>query len=660
MRQRLLPPLLVIVSLSFGAAAALLREPPQTRDGDFITLVDGVYFRHGELSEHGHCNNGVVLFKDFVLVVDGNFPSGAEACLADLRKVTEKPARFVFDTHHHGDHAYGNPVWMQNGTIPVAHEKVVEEMARYEPKRWQEAAASRPDVKRLGRDAPLPPVVTYPDRMVLDDGTRRVELLHFGTAHTRGDGFAYLPAERILFTGDVVVNGPYNYMGDGHTGSWLKVLDALAELKVEIVVPGHGECGGPELIADQRAYIVALRRAVEDGIDAGRTLAELQETLAVPERLQRYVGVMFKDQVAKVHAELVGLEMPLELQEIGFQEDRATARPPESAPPQKVVVAGDTLDVKALERVAPGVRIVAAKGREAVLREVEDADALVGGISAEVIARGKKLRWVHSISAGVEEYVGIGTERSPGIRDLVASNVVLTNGRRCYGPPIADQVMAYLLSLTRRVKSSIEGRLGAPDRVRWEAIRPEEPKVELRGKTMVIVGAGGIGSQVAERAAAFGMHVIVVDPELPAAPRGAHALRRPDDLRSVLRQAEVLVVACPLTSKTKGLIGREEIALLPSGAYLINVARGRILDHDALVEALQSRKLAGAGLDVTEPEPLGDSSPLWKLDNVIITPHNAARSEGATRRVFLLVRENVRRFAKGEPLLNVVDKGKGF
>ena len=653
---------LSLIVLSVGGSAALMREAPRTDPDDVVALASGVHFRHGDLEGHGHSNNGFVIFEDFVLAIDANFPSGAEACLADIRKVTDKPVRFVFDTHHHGDHAYGNPVWLSSGAVPIAQENVVREMRRYEPERWRQAAASREDVRKLGRDAPLPPIVTFPRRLVLDDGRRRVELLHFGTAHTRGDGFAYLPREKILFTGDAVVNGPYNYMGDGNTESWLRVLEALGELDVELIAPGHGPCGDRTLIADQTAYISTLREAVAEGIAAGKSLEGLQENIEVPDRLRRYVGRMFKDQIAKIHSEMTGLEMPLELEELGFEENPATARGEGWTAPRKIVFTGKADQVKALEKVAPDVKIVHVRSREAILREVADADAVIGRISPEIVGSGKELRWVHSFSAGVEWYVGIGTDRTPGIAELLRSDVILTNGRRCHGINIADQVFGYLLGFTRHVKTGIEGKIvPAVEKSRWESIRPPRgQETELRGKTMLIVGVGGIGGQVARRARAFGMRVLGIDPQLAEPPPGVDILRRPGDLQTLLPQAQVLVLSCPLTRETRGLIGTEELALLPKGAYLINVARGRVVDPEALVKALRRGHVAFAALDVTEPEPLPDSSPLWSMDNVIITPHIGGQSDGSRRRIFLLVRENIRRFARGEPLLNVVDKKRGY
>ena len=122
MRKKLVTMLLPLVAISIGAAAALLRQAPVTVEDDVAELAPGIYFRHGNLKEHSHCNNGFIVLRDFVLVVDANFPSGAEKCLEDIRKVTDKPVRFVFDTHHHGDHAYGNPTWVKYGAVPIAHE----------------------------------------------------------------------------------------------------------------------------------------------------------------------------------------------------------------------------------------------------------------------------------------------------------------------------------------------------------------------------------------------------------------------------------------------------------------------------------------------------------------------------------------------------------
>jgi phosphoglycerate dehydrogenase-like enzyme len=248
------------------------------------------------------------------------------------------------------------------------------------------------------------------------------------------------------------------------------------------------------------------------------------------------------------------------------------------------------------------------------------------------------------------------------VTGLADSGIVLTNGQRIYGPDVADHVFAELLALTRNVKWSVEGKNSPkPGKTRWDTIH-DRPWLEreLRGRTMLIVGVGGIGGQIAQRAKGFGMRVVGIDPNLDTPRKNVDLLRPPAALKSLLPKADVLVLSCPLTEQTRGLIGAAEIALLPDDAYLINVARGRIVDHDALVAALREGQLAGAGMDVTEPEPLPDASPLWTMNNVVITPHIAGRSYGRNRRVFLLTRANIYRFAHGEPLLNVVDVERGY
>src|ERR1051325_9070440 len=153
-------------------------------------LAPDVYFHEGDIKGHGHCNNGWIIFDDYVLVIDGNFPSGAKEIIPKIKAITDKPVRFTFDTHHHGDHAYGNLVWVENGATPVAHTGVIEEMMKYEtgyyggkPGRWEDSAKGRPDV---AASKLKPPTLLYRHEMIFDDGKRRVELLHFGVAQKRG------------------------------------------------------------------------------------------------------------------------------------------------------------------------------------------------------------------------------------------------------------------------------------------------------------------------------------------------------------------------------------------------------------------------------------------------------------------------------------------
>jgi glyoxylase-like metal-dependent hydrolase (beta-lactamase superfamily II) len=287
----------------------LVLAQDRDRVGEAQELAPGVYFHQGNLDK-GHCNQGWVVFQNFVLVIDGNFPEGAEEVLAKIRSMTDKPIRFAFDTHHHGDHMYGNKVWVDAGAVPVAHEGVVEEAKKYEPGRWEEASKERNDV----RESELVlPVIRYPDRMVFDDGTMRVELLHFGVGHTHGDGWAWLPRERILFSGDACVNGPYNFVADGDIRDWIATLAKARKLEPRTVGPGHGPLADGTVLADQQAYFEELSRLVAAAKSQVRSAAEmesrvpaLREEIVKKTSIARYAGDGFAAQVEKVWVEMGG------------------------------------------------------------------------------------------------------------------------------------------------------------------------------------------------------------------------------------------------------------------------------------------------------------------------------------------------------------------
>ncbi|HEY6331153.1 MAG TPA: MBL fold metallo-hydrolase [Blastocatellia bacterium] len=284
-------------------------------------LADDVYFHEGDLVKSGHCNNGWIIFEDYVLVIDANFPSGARLILPKIRALTDKPIRFAFDTHHHGDHTYGNQVWVDNGAVPIAHTGVLEEMKRYEtgyyggpPGRWEAAAKQRPDMK----DTHLkPPSVLFPRDLIFDDGKHRVELMHLGVAHTHGDALAWLPKERILFTGDACVNGPYNFVGDGNVEQWIKTLDAAKTLGARVICPGHGPRDAGELLGFQQKFFQAVWTGVAKLVDAKKSAAEVRD--AVPgmlgeikanASLARFAGPGLGGQVEKAYNEMTGQKFP--------------------------------------------------------------------------------------------------------------------------------------------------------------------------------------------------------------------------------------------------------------------------------------------------------------------------------------------------------------
>lgn len=305
-------------------------------------------------------------------------------------------------------------------------------------------------------------------------------------------------------------------------------------------------------------------------------------------------------------------------------------------------------EIRELRSVAPNLNIV-FPSRENLNGEIADADAVVGSMSRDQFLSAKKIRWWQITSAGVENVL-------TGIPELRQHPVTITNMKIVQGPEIADHALALLLALTRRLDVAITDRASET----WRSLPQYGPPLELPGKTAVIVGVGGIGMQIAVRAKAFGMTIIGVDPkDIPYAPHLDRTVW-PDRLDSVLPEADVVFIAAPHTPETDRMIGAAQFAKMKKGVIFIAVSRGKIYDNNALVDALKSGHVSAAGLDVTEIEPLPKGHPLWQTGRVIITPHIAGRSDGEGARYFEIYKDNLARFAKGEPLRHTIDKEKGY
>ncbi|MCC6389166.1 MAG: D-2-hydroxyacid dehydrogenase [Bryobacterales bacterium] len=305
-------------------------------------------------------------------------------------------------------------------------------------------------------------------------------------------------------------------------------------------------------------------------------------------------------------------------------------------------------DVQDYQSVSNKVRIVPVT-KQNVMQEIGDADAFIGNITPEMVRAGKRLKWVAVRSAGVENVLHLS-----GGNDLRDSNIVLTNNQIVQGPEIADHALAMLLALTRRIPQFIEMDKSG----KWVGDRTG--LLELRGKTAVIIGVGGIGTQIAIRAWAFGMTVIGVDPEdMPMNPFVSRYVK-PDQLDEVIPLADVVFISAPHTEKSHKMMGPSQFDLMKQGSFFIAVSRGGIYDLPSLVKGLDSKRLAGAGVDVTDPEPLPQGHALFKFSNAIVTPHIAGRSDRDAERMTDTIKENIRRFAEGLPFINVVDKQKGY
>jgi phosphoglycerate dehydrogenase-like enzyme len=307
-------------------------------------------------------------------------------------------------------------------------------------------------------------------------------------------------------------------------------------------------------------------------------------------------------------------------------------------------------DRQELERRLTGVRIVAASSRDELAAEIGDAMVFFGFTFPEpLFAQAKRLRWIHSASAGIEANL---------FPALVASDVVLTNSTGLHETCIPEHVLALLFAFARNLPAAFRLK----QERRWDRIEPLRRGGirELAGSSLAVLGAGPIGRALTEKAAALGMHVRVLRRHAGAPVPGAERVVGPDALHELLGWAQWVVLAVPLTAETRHLIGREELRAMRSDAVLVNIARGDVVDQDALVDALRERTIAGAGLDVTTPEPLPAEHPLWELPNVIVTPHVSGYMPGYFPGVFALFAENLERFVQGRPLRNVVDKRLGY
>ena len=307
-------------------------------------------------------------------------------------------------------------------------------------------------------------------------------------------------------------------------------------------------------------------------------------------------------------------------------------------------------DQEELAKIAPNVKVITGLSSKEALARAGEADAIDAKYAKpEFLAKATKLRWVQIQSAGVDRYISI--------KPLMENDdIVLSNFRAVHGPAISDHAMSMLLYLTR----NLDFYATAQKEGKWKRGEAPHKAVTLEGKTMLVVGLGGIGSEIAQRANGFGMRVIGTRRSDSPSADYIERVGKPDELLEMLPEADVVALAVPLVPATENLLNAEAFAAMKKGSYLINIARGKVVNTDAMIEALKSGHLAGAGLDVTDPEPLPEGHPLWETPNVIITPHVAGRSEVTDQRRSALTVENLRRFGAGEPLLNVVDKKAGY
>ncbi|HZQ67544.1 MAG TPA: D-2-hydroxyacid dehydrogenase [Terriglobales bacterium] len=305
-----------------------------------------------------------------------------------------------------------------------------------------------------------------------------------------------------------------------------------------------------------------------------------------------------------------------------------------------------------LRKDFPGIEVVHLSSYDGIEIHLRDAEiAVTWSLRPEQFAQARRLRWIHSPAAAVHQLM---------FPELVHSDVVLTNAREVHGPVVAEHVIALIFALAKQIPLAV--RLQQKHEWGQEALWRARPRPrEVAGSTLGIVGLGSIGKEVATLASALGMRVIAAREHLEKPrPAQVNELFPMQGVDRLLSQSDYVVLAVPLTAESRGMMNSARLAMMKGDACLINVGRGPLVDQNALAEALRSRRLGGAALDVFDKEPLPANSSLWDLENLLITPHSAGLTEKLWERHYILISENLRRYLERRPLLAIVDKSRGY
>jgi phosphoglycerate dehydrogenase-like enzyme len=304
-----------------------------------------------------------------------------------------------------------------------------------------------------------------------------------------------------------------------------------------------------------------------------------------------------------------------------------------------------------LRREFPQVEVVRLTKYDGAQQELADAEiAFTFSLRPEQFRATRRLRWIHSPAAAVHQFL---------FPELVNSDVILTNAREVHGPVVAEQVIAMIFALAKRIPQDVRFQQQCVwgQEIIWEQYRGPR---ELAGATLGLVGYGSIGSNVARHAANLGMRVICVRRRASEKPEFVDEVLPSSALDQMLAVADYVVLAAPVTAETQHMIGREQLSEMKGDACLINVGRGPLIDEPALIEALHEKRIGGAALDVFDKEPLPSDSPLWQVENLLITPHTAGMTQKLWERHYALFSENLRRYLSGQPLRALVDKKGGY
>jgi phosphoglycerate dehydrogenase-like enzyme len=299
----------------------------------------------------------------------------------------------------------------------------------------------------------------------------------------------------------------------------------------------------------------------------------------------------------------------------------------------------------------PGHQFIQLQNYDRVPQEIADTDVFIGlSLRPEQFAAAKRLRWIHSPAAAVHQLM---------YPELIKSSVALTNSTGVHGPVVAEHAITLLLALAKRLPQAMQyqAKHEWSQNQLWQGSpRPRE----VADSTVLVIGMGSIGREFAARAKALGMRILAIRENPAKGLDGADAVYGSAQIDDVLPQADYVLLCTPVTPATTGIMNAARMSKMKPDAYLINVARGPLIDEAALLDTLQHRRIAGAALDVFNQEPLPADSPFWSLDNILVTPHTAAVTDRLWERHYRLIVDNMKRFLAGERLLNEVDKSRGY
>jgi phosphoglycerate dehydrogenase-like enzyme len=340
------------------------------------------------------------------------------------------------------------------------------------------------------------------------------------------------------------------------------------------------------------------------------------------------------------------------IEEFGLREsDIPSSALPGWRRPEKIVVRVDKPDrLAGFQAVAPGIDIVAVETLDQAVAEAVNAQVVIGFCEEELLSAATSLHWLQVYSAGVDRCIAYPS--------FDKDNILLSNAQRIASPALAEHAIALMMALVRGLDLYHSNQLQGS----WQRDvgMKRAQFMELEGRTVLVVGLGGIGTQVAKRAHGLGMRVIATRGSRREGPEYVEYVGLADEVNGLAAQADVVINTTPLTNRTRGMFNAAFFDAMKPTAYFISVGRGASTVTNDLVAALESGSIAGAGLDVTDPEPLPEGHPLWTLPRVIISPHVGGQSDRARDRLFLLAQENLRRYVAGEAMLSVVDIERGY